>query len=163
MAIPYKTEISGKQVDEYVIRRLFNDIEALIEVMKRQNAALEQSLIDKPLRGLNAAQVLMAPRVSITIVVGIVPTFLIENTTTNLMQVTLSNDDFAVPCYIGDRDLVIPAGDLLDPRQRITYLLRRGQKKFGICVAGTINVIVSEGESAYGAVTVDAKGGDIIM
>jgi hypothetical protein len=156
-------QITNRQADEDITRRLIYDLEALIDVLKMQTGALELSLIDKPLRGLNAAQVIMAPRVSITKIVGIVPTFLIENTSTNLVQVTFSNDDLAVPCYIGDRDLVIPAGDLLDPRQRLTYILRRGQKKYGICLVGTINVIVSEGESAYGAVTMDAVNGDIVM
>ena len=82
------------------------------------------------------------------------------------MQVTFINDDAAIPVYIGDDvHFVIPAGDLLDPRQRITYVLRRGQKKYGLnnSLGGTVNVIVNQATSAYGAVTMDAKDGEIMM
>jgi hypothetical protein len=165
--------VSREQITEDTIRRLFYDLEALIEVLKNQ-VAMNTIASDNAMRGLNAAQVTMAPGVSNTIVVNGLPalgglptaTFLIENTSLNLMQVTFTNDDVAIPVYIGDDvHFVIPAGDLLDPRQRITYILRRGQKKFGLnnSLGGTVNVIVNQSASAYGAVTMDAKNGEIIM
>jgi len=154
--------ITQRQADEDLWRRLLYSLEELITILKNQ-----ATITDSVLRGLNAAQVVMSPRASRTVpVTATVPpsaTLLVENTTLNLMQVTFVNDDFAIPVYIGDADVVVPAGDLIDPRQRITYNLRRGQKKYGIVAAGTANVIVSEGESALASVTFDVQGGEIIM
>lgn len=161
MSIP-KTQ---QQINDDMWRRLFYDLEALIQSLQPLAQRQNGGSIDSSMRGLNSAQVMMAPAVTNTaVVLGVPnpPTLLVENTTLNLMQVTFCNDDFAIPVYIGDRDVVIPAGDLLDPRQRLTYHLRRGQKKYAICLAGVVNVIVSRGESAYGAVTIDAQNG-IVM
>lgn len=157
--------MTQEQIDNDKWRRLFYDLELLIASLNKQGTP-NAVATDNAMRGLNSAQVLMAPSVSNTAIVLAAPnppTLLIENTVLNLMQVTFCNDDFAIPVYIGDRDVVIPAGDLLDPRQRLTYHLRKGQKKYAIALAGVVNVIVSRGESAYGAVTVDAQGGVIVM
>ena len=161
MSIP-KTQ---QQITDDMWRRLFYDLEALIASLQPLTQMQNAGSTDNSMRGLNSAQVMMAPAVTNTaVVLGAPnpPTLLVENTTLNLMQVTFCNDDFAIPVYIGDRDVVIPAGDLLDPRQRLTYHLRRGQKKYAVCLAGVVNVIVSRGESAYGAVTIDAQNG-IVM
>jgi hypothetical protein len=158
---------SQRQISEDSLRRIFYDMEALIEVLRKSEVEA-----DKALRALNAAQINMAPSVSITVLVssttpppGVAPgpTFLIENVTLNLMQVTFTNDDFAIPVYIADKDVVIPAGDLLEPRQRLTFWLRRGQKKYGLANAGAVNVVVNRSESALQSVTTDAPAGDIFM
>lgn len=158
-------EKSQQEITNEMWRRLFYDLENLIQILG-QKVAQDVIAPDNSLKALNSAQIIMAPSVSNTMVVLAAPnppTFLIENTVLNLMQVTISNDDFAIPVYLGDRDVVVPAGDLIDPRQRITYYLRRGQKKYAIANAGSVNVIVSRCESAYGAVTVDAEKNGIVM
>jgi hypothetical protein len=161
--------MTQQQITDDMWRRLFYDIEALIQILSKQadpQVVANNTTYENALKGLNSAQVLMAPSVTNTVIVPASPNppiLLIENTVLNLMQVTFCNDDFAIPVYIGDRDVVIPAGDLLDPRQRLTYHLRKGQKKYAIALAGTVNVIVNRGESAYGAVTADAQGGIIVM
>jgi len=151
-----------RQADENLWRRIVNNLEELIFILNNQ-----ANVMDMAMRGLNSAQVIMSPRASKTVAVtATIPpsaTLLVENTVLNLMQVTFVNDDFAIPVYIGDADVVVPAGDLIDPRQRITYNLRRGQKKYGIVALGTANVIVSEGESALASVTLDAQGREIVM
>lgn len=158
--------MTQQEINSDMWRRLFYDLESLIEILKK-SVDPQAIATDNAMRGLNAAQVIMAPSVSNTVVVRAAPNpplLLIENTVLNLMQVTFCNDDFAIPVYIGDRDVVIPAGDLLDPRQRLTYHLRKGQKKYAIAnAAGGVNVIVSRGESAYGAVTADAQDGVVVM
>jgi hypothetical protein len=158
-------EVTQRQADEDTMRRLLNDLERLIFILTNRTDITD--ITDMTMWGLNAAQVVMSPRASRTVAVtAIIPpsaTRLVENTVLNLMQVTFVNDDFAIPVYIGDADVVVPAGDLIDPRQRITYNLRRGQKKYGIVALGTANVIVSEGESALAAVTTDAFGREIVM
>jgi hypothetical protein len=159
---------SQRQISEDSLRRIFYDLESLVEVLGKQAETSE----DKALRALNAAQINMAPTVSITVLVssdtpplGIAPgpRELIWNVSSNLMQITFTNDDFAIPVYIGNGDVVVPAGDLLEPRQRLTFWLRRGQRKFGIAAAGAVNVIVTRAESALQAVTVDAPTGEIYM
>jgi hypothetical protein len=159
-------KISPHQIGEDVLRRLLYDLEAIIEILRSQTQQF-----DIALRGLNAAQVIMSPRSSQTVIVATpalpavqAPTLLVENTVLNLMQVTFVNDDFAIPVYISDKDVVIPAGDLLDPRQRLTYNLRRGQKKYALGPPGTtVNIIVNESESALASVTTDLKDNTLDM
>lgn len=158
--------MTQQEINNDMWRRLFYDLEALAQALNKQ-VAPQAVASDNAMRGLNSAQVIMAPAISNTVIVLAPPnppTFLIENTVLNLMQVTFSNDDFAIPVYIGDRDVVIPAGDILDPRQRLTYVLRKGQRKYAIALAaGGVNIIVSRSESSYGAVTADAQNGIIVM
>lgn len=161
--------ISPHQIAEDNLRRLLYDLEALVRAMQKETAV---SPFDKALEALNAGQVVMASTVSITVPVssttpppGVAPgpTFLIENKTLNLMQVMITNDDAAIALYLGDKDVVVSAGELVEPRQTIIRWLRRGQRKFGMAAAGQINVVVSRAESALQAVTTDAVNGELHM
>lgn len=149
MSIPYK------QIQNFNERLVLERLDELINILLTQ-----QAIFDTVLRGLVAGVVPMAPAFSQTIVVGATPTLLVENTVMSLMKVEITNDDIAVPLYVGNRDVIVPAGRLIQPGNTIFYNLRKGQKLYGTVAVGAINVIISFSESTYQAVTED---GPLIM
>lgn len=148
-------KISYSQIENYNTRLLFERLDELIAILSGQN-----TVFDEQLKGLVAGCVPMAPNASITIQVGTTATFLIENTVLSLMRIEITNDDFAQGLYIGNRDLVMPGGRLVQPQETVVYELRKGQKLYGIVAVANINVIISYDESSYGAVTAD---GPLVM
>lgn len=145
-----KGNIPYNQIENYNNRNMLERLDELIAILSGNN-----TVFDEQLKGLVAGCVPMAPNASITIQVGTTATFLVENTVLSLMRVEITNDDFAQGLYIGNRDLIMPGGRLIQPQDTIVYELRKGQKLYGIVAVANINVIVSYNESSYGAVTAD--------
>jgi len=149
-------KVSQQQVDDDLIRRLANDLKSIDETLKRQITTF-----DDILRALLASVVPMFPRVSkLYNVIAVTPTSLIRNDTQSLMAVRIRNEDNALFLYVGQRDIIIPAGERIDPGQSSTYVLRKGQDVWGVSNAGALQAIVSILESSYSAAVSD---GPIVM
>lgn len=141
MSIPYS------QIQNHKDRLLLERLDELINILINQRA--EHDLF---LRGLVASAVPMAPAFSQTIIVGPTAVFLVENTVMSLMRVEITNDDIAISLYVGNRDVTIPAGRVIQPNETVVFILAKGQSLYGIIAAGASNAIISFSESAYGSI-----------
>jgi len=148
--------VSQTQIDDDLVRRFINDLESIEEILRGQTTTF-----DEIQRAFIASIVPMFPRYSkVYNVNAATPTQLIRNDTQSLMPVRIRNEDAALFLYIGQRDIIIPAGERINPTETSTFVLRKGQDVWGISNAGVIQVIVSVPESAYSAAVFD---GPIIM
>ncbi len=139
--------ISQRDVDNELIRRL-------IYALERNTQAIGG--VDEVQRAFLASVVPMFPHSSVVYTVTAAPAvFLIRNDSLSLMPIRIRNEDPAVFLYIGQRDIVIPGGERIDPGETRTFVLRRGQDVWGVSALGPIQVIVSQLESAYTAAVSD--------
>lgn len=150
------TRVSQQQINDELIRRFIGDIERIEAILRGQTTHF-----DDILRALLASLVPMFPQYSkVYNVIAVTPTQLVRNDTQSLMPIRVRNEDAALFLYLGQRDIIVPAGERIDPGQTSTFVLRKGQDVWGVANAGALQVIVSVPESAYTAVIFD---GPIIM
>lgn len=148
--------VSQQQIDDDLVRRLFTDLESIEEILRGQT-----TVFDEIQRALIASLVPMFPRYSkVYNVIVTPPTPLIRNDTQSLMSVRIRNEDAALFLYVGQRDIIVPAGERIDPGQTSPFVLRKGQDIWGVSNAGALQAIVSVLESSYSATVFD---GPIIM
>jgi hypothetical protein len=147
--------VSQQQINDDLVRRFITDLENIEEILRRPTP------FDEIQRALIASIVPMFPRYSrIYNVIAAPPTPLIRNDSQTLMPVRIRNEDAALFLYVGQRDIIVPAGERIDPGQTTTFVLRKGQDVWGVSNAGVLQAIVSVPESAYTAAVFD---GPIIM
>ena len=152
--------VSQQQINDDLVRRFITDLENIEEILRRQTTPFETPF-DEIQRTLIASIVPMFPRYSrIYNVIAAPPTPLIRNDSQTLMPVRIRNEDAALFLYVGQRDIIVPAGERIDPGQTTTFVLRKGQDVWGVSNAGVLQAIVSVPESAYTAAVFD---GPIIM